>query len=119
MSFEEVRTALKGMAHNKSPGQDGLTVEFYCKFYPILSDVFIHIIKEIQTKGELSRSMKLGVISLIYKNKGERTKLKNWRPISLLNVDHKMLAELCQIDLKVYYLKLFHSIKAAVFSEEI
>lgn len=100
ISSDDVRTALQGMARNKSPGQDGLTVEFYCKFYSILNDVFMHIIHEIQETGELSRSMKLGVISLVYKNKGERTKLKNWRPISLLNVDYKILARIMSNRLK-------------------
>lgn len=50
ISFEEVRTALKGMAHNKSPGQDGLTVEFYCKFDPILSDVLYILLKKFKQK---------------------------------------------------------------------
>lgn len=30
---EDIKSALQGMTGNTSPGQDGLTVEFYCQFY--------------------------------------------------------------------------------------
>ena len=37
--------------------------------------------------------MNLALVRLIYKNRGERTDLKNWRPISLLNVDYKIISK--------------------------
>ena len=41
--------------------------------------------------GEMSFSQRLAVISLIHKN-GEKTLLKNYRPISLTNSDYKIIA---------------------------
>ena len=45
-------------------------------------------------KGELSESMKRGVISCIPKGNKAKALLKNWRPVSLLNTTYK-LASLC------------------------
>jgi len=45
--------------------------------------------------------MKLGQISLIYKKRGDKRDLKNWRPITLLNVDYKILARIIANRLKV------------------
>ena len=93
ISDEEISRALNQMKRNKSPGMDGLTVEFYRKFWPLIKDDFVDVIKECYKRGELSESMNLRLIRLIYKMRGSRSDLKNWRPISLLNVDYKILAK--------------------------
>ena len=41
----------------------------------------------------MSESMRKGIITLLYKQKGEREDTSNWRPISLLNVDYKILSK--------------------------
>lgn len=89
---QEIRKALWEMSCNKSPGSDGLTVEFYRYFYTFLQDILIEIFNKVHEKEMLSRSMKLGVLSLIYKKKGDKRMLKNYRPISLLQVDYKIIA---------------------------
>lgn len=92
LTKEEIKLSLSGMGKNKSPGNDGLTVEFYMFFYEKLINSLLKVYKEIENRHEMSRSMKCAVISLIYKKKGNKADLKNWRPISLLNVDYKILA---------------------------
>ena len=89
---QEIRTALWEMSCNKSPGSDGLTVEFYRHFYTFLKDILIEIFRSIHEEKTLSRSMKSGVLNLIYKKKGDKRLLKNYRPISLLQVDYKIIA---------------------------
>lgn len=100
ISMDEIEIALKSMAKNKSPGSDGLTVEFYCKFYDVLKDILFRLFSEVEQKSILSRSMRSGIISLIYKKKGDRKFLKNYRPISLLQVDYKILARVMANRLK-------------------
>lgn len=91
---EELFAALHKMSKNKSPGSDGLTVEFYCKFYPVLKDILLKLFNAVENCNTLSRSMRNGVLSLIYKKKGDKRDLKNYRPISLLQVDYKILARI-------------------------
>ncbi len=50
--------------------------------------------KDCEQKGELTESMKQGLITLIPKANKECLYLDNWRPITLLNSDYKWLASL-------------------------
>jgi len=92
ITIEEVKLSLCGMKKSKSPGNDGLTSEFYSFFFDKLGPCLLKVYESIEQKGEMSRSMKCGILSLIYKKKGDKRDLAKWRPISLLNVDYKILA---------------------------
>lgn len=46
----------------------------------------------MEERGEMPESMGLGVITILYKNKGSPQNLENYRPLSLLNTDYKILA---------------------------
>ena len=94
ITIDEIEKALYKMSKNKSPGSDGLTVEFYCRFFKDLKFVFLKVFTEIEKEGLLCRSMRGGILSLIYKNRGDRRSLMNYRPISLLQVDYKILARI-------------------------
>ncbi|CAG2242715.1 unnamed protein product [Mytilus edulis] len=106
ISHEEIFKAINQMSKNKSPGSDGLTVEFYCQFYNELRNVLFDLFNVIEKEGVLGRSMKCGVISLIYKKKGDKKSLKNYRPISLLQVDYKILARIMANRFKVVLPKI-------------
>jgi len=96
---DEIYTALRTMNKQKSPGSDGLTVEFYLHFWTNIGDILLEIYNEINKDNEMARSMKHGLITLIYK-KGDKRKLKNYRPISLLNTDYKILSRIMSNRLK-------------------
>lgn len=105
INLEELTEAVNKMAINKSPGPDGLPVEFYKKFWDILGPDLIMIFNNIFLANEPTKKFNESVIRLIYKNKGKRNEIGNWRPISLLNADYKILmkvhAERMQEALKV------------------
>ncbi|CAC5415426.1 unnamed protein product [Mytilus coruscus] len=93
INIEEIEKSLKGMKKGKTPGPDGITAEFYLFFFfNELKHVLLYIYQSIEENEELSRSMRYGNINIIFKNKGDQSDLKNFRPISLLNVDYKILA---------------------------
>ena len=89
---EEVLCALKSFKNNKSPGCDGISKEFYIHFWDLLGRGFTDLLNSCFTNGLLSKSMRIAVIILLYKD-GDKESLKNWRPISLLNVDYKTIAK--------------------------
>ena len=87
---EEFQEALHELKKDKSPGCDGLTKEFYDFFWEKLQDLYVECIKEVEEVGELSELQKVGLIRISYKKNG-RIHIGNYRPITLLNVDLKVL----------------------------
>ena len=92
LTVEECEAALKTFKKGKSPGNDGITAEFYKKFWFIFGKLIVDSFNTSHRDGELSSSQRQAVITLLDKGK-DRTLLKNWRPISLLNVDYKIASK--------------------------
>jgi hypothetical protein len=88
----EVLSVLKNMNNNKSPGSDGFTSEFYKFFWSDLKTFIMKSINQIFLQKQLSISQRLGIISCLPKGDKPRHFLKNWRPITLLNVFYKLVA---------------------------
>ena len=71
LTVEECREALNGMDTGKSPGIDGLTVEFYFAFWAVLGSDLVEVLNYGFQNGQLSVSQRRGLLSLIFK-KGEK-----------------------------------------------
>ena len=78
------------MQNNKSPGSDGYSVEFFKFFWNDLGHFLVNSINYAFSIGNLSTTQKEGVITCIPKGNKSKMYLKNWRPISLLNVVYKI-----------------------------
>lgn len=89
---EECLRALNSFSNNKSPGIDGLPYEFYKHFWTLLGSDLVSVFNDCFSRGSLSYSQRTGLISLLFK-KGDRLDTKNWRPISLLCTDYKILSK--------------------------
>lgn len=92
-SQQEFAAALKDLNSNRTPGSDGLTVEFYQKFWPQLQTHFYSSIMHSLDIGKLSEEQRTGLITLIPKKGLDKTEISNWRPITLLNVDFKIYSK--------------------------
>ena len=90
---DECFQALKEMKWNKSPGNDGFTAEFYFTFWPLLKEIVVEAFNESLEVKLLSNSQRQGVITLIEKEGKNPLHMKNYRPITLLNVDYKILSK--------------------------
>ena len=90
---EELTQTIQQMEPNKTPGKDGLPTEFYNTFWNELKYILTQVTAYIYTNhNQCSRTQKRAIISLQYKE-GERETLNNWRPISLLCTDYKLITK--------------------------
>ena len=86
-------STLQTFQKNKSPGNDGLTVEFYLAFWPVFGSLLVQSLNYAFEYGELSNSQKQAVITLVEKRGKDKRQIKNWRPISVINVDAKIASK--------------------------
>ena len=108
MSVQECELALKAMENNKTPGTDGLTPEFYRYFWNLLGSFMVSSFNYAFRNGTLSISQRQGIISLIPKKKKNTEYLKNWRSVSLLNVDYKIATKTIALRLEKILPNLIH-----------
>jgi exonuclease III len=100
ISIPEIIKAIEDLSKDKAPGIDGLTAEFYKTFKIQLAPILQNLYKCIYHNNIMTHTMRTGVITLLHK-KGDTTDLKNWRPISLLNIDYKILSHILANRLKL------------------
>ena len=91
ISPNEAHAALLGMAKGKSPGSDGLPLEFRVAFWDLLGGDLVNVFNASLEDGLPPFSQSEALIALIFK-KGGCLDHKNWRPISLLNDDYRLCA---------------------------
>ena len=92
LSVQECLRALKAMPSGRSPGIDGFPAEFFLHFWDVLGTDLVAVLNSCYQLGSLSPSQRSGAITLLFK-KDDPLDTKNWRPISLLCVDYKILAK--------------------------
>ncbi len=93
LEIDELKQTLEKCANNKSPGNDGLTKEFYLFFWNEIKNALFQSYMESIKVGKLSTSQRQNIISLLEKTGKDKTLIKNWRPISLINFDTKLLSK--------------------------
>ena len=81
LTEKDLYDSMKSMENDKSPGNDGLTKEFYVTFWDDIKATFISSLKQAKERKELSISQRQAIIKLIEKKDRDKRYIKNWRPI--------------------------------------
>ena len=99
MTEKETTKALKEMENNKSPGPDGIPGEFYKHFWDLIQKPLTELFNINFDNESMTETQQTALLKLLFK-KNDIELLKNWRPISLLNVDYKIAAKVIATRLK-------------------
>jgi len=91
LTGKEISEAIGRQAKGKSPGPDHLPAELYKDFEHLVAQPLLDTFTEAHDKGSLVEALRQGDVTLHYK-KGDPREIRNYRPITLLNVDYKILA---------------------------
>ena len=91
VTYNECLKSLNKMKGNKAPGLDGITTAWYQAFWPLVGELLVDVFNEGHQLGSLSDSQRKAVMSLIFKKGDDEDDISNYRPISLTNVDYRIL----------------------------
>ena len=89
----ECRKALSQSPPGKSPGPDGIPVELYRTFADTFTPLLSRLFSAMGTKETLPHEFLEGLLIILRKG-GDHLDPGNYRPITLLNTDYKLLAKI-------------------------
>lgn len=81
------------MPNNKAPGPDGFPAEFYKEFWNILAPTFYKMLQETKENGRIPPNMNSAYINLLLNPGKDPMSPTSYRPISLINVDLKIICK--------------------------
>jgi exonuclease III len=99
ITMEELKETVKKGKRKKSPGPDGINHEFFIKEWDIIKEDLKDIINDMYINGSISDAQKHGHIVCLPKNTNSMSP-DNFRPLTLLNTDYKILTRIIANRLK-------------------
>ncbi len=92
LSLQDITEAIRALPKGRAPGHDGIPMEFFQEFEAKIAPMLLQACSAMLKIGATSTFINKGIITLIPKA-GDRAKLNNWRPITLLGSLYKILAK--------------------------
>ena len=108
ITVEELKKHVFNSGANKSPGPDGYTNEFYKTLWTKIKILLLSLMQYFFKEKNISQNHLMGVITCIPKGDKLRNKLKNWRPITLLNSIYKFYSAIWANRIKQFLPKLIN-----------
>jgi len=106
VTCSECYEALKTMPLGRAPGDDGITVEIWRWIFPVIGEHYIHMINLAKVNGQFEHGFLNALLILLKKGDTNNGSMKNFRPLSLMNIDYKILSKVLSLRLR----KVLHNI---------